>query len=383
MRKKKRNIIFINFDYREYVKSGANKRFEETIRNFYDAGLTVNLLLAPNVKFPESKGYKTSYIPPCPWWFPLPTMLWRFLMLANFLLHIEPSIVICEFIRLTPFFALHRHYHINLIHHVQPNNRKHLSLIARIRVFLRRLRDKANSPKKYNHIFTVSNFSKQCIIDKYHVDQKRITVTWNGVSQLYFDPFDINSARDIDLITIGHFESRKNYLRLIEAIALMVKERPGLRCVFIGKSNKPDSSYGSRIKKLICDYNLEKTISIISPDLTEYELRDYYRRSKVLVFPSLYEGFGMPLAEAMISGCIITCSNLDVFFEIAGNRAIYFEAKDIKEIASTCLQALDLNIEEREKNISFAQKFSWPAVLEPMFHHIKFHLENQKPHGDI
>jgi glycosyltransferase involved in cell wall biosynthesis len=144
------------------------------------------------------------------------------------------------------------------------------------------------------------------------------------------------------ILTIGHLEKRKNYLRLIEAMASLQKLGRNCNLVIIGNN----SGYRSVINKQIAKYGLQCRIKILS-GLTDAEIKCAYWLCQLFVFPSVYEGFGIPVLEAMAVGRPLALSDIPVFREITENQGIYFDPTDAESIASVVDQIMS---SEREQS---------------------------------
>ncbi len=131
------------------------------------------------------------------------------------------------------------------------------------------------------------------------------------------------------IISVGHQETRKNYLRLIRAIKILNEDKQKINLIIIGqKANETKN-----IKKLIKDLNLSSRVKIFE-NLSDSELRCFYRLSDLFVFPSIYEGFGIPILESMASDIPIVLSDSEIFREITLNKYIYFDPYDPLSIAT-------------------------------------------------
>jgi len=137
--------------------------------------------------------------------------------------------------------------------------------------------------------------------------------------------------------------THKNHARLFEAFAQLRRERPDLRLVLTGEGDFGTLPDGVEAR------------GRVSRD----ELVDLYRSAAALVFPSLYEGFGLPVVEAMACGCPVACSNATSLPEVAGGAARLFDPRDVHEIAA----AVDDVLAEPEpwikRGLERAKDFTW------------------------
>jgi len=203
--------------------------------------------------------------------------------------------------------------------------------------------------KSAKFIFTVSEFSKQEIIDHYEIDCKGVKVVPNGLNT------HINFVkRQIDgdyLLLVGGDNPRKNAASVTSQIETIKKL--GYKLVILNTENAVFSSF-------------EKTIhaSIIYFDYTTQE--QYYsfiKYAKALVYPSLYEGFGIPVLESLCLKTPVICSDLLVFRESFGNLPIYINPIDLSEFTKG-LEKLrdvtisDLDVEKLKQKYSFDESVS-------------------------
>ena len=137
----------------------------------------------------------------------------------------------------------------------------------------------------------------------------------------------------------------KNHERLFEAFALLRAERPGLRLVLTGGGHSGAVPDGVETRGQVC----------------ADELVSLYRRASVLVFPSLYEGFGQPPLEAMACGCPVACSDAASLPEIVGDAARLFDPLSPESIAAAVRDVLAAPDEWSAKGLARASGFSWEA----------------------
>jgi len=193
-------------------------------------------------------------------------------------------------------------------------------------------------------IITVSNFSKNEIIDQYKIDENKIVVVHNGYNENLYakcnDRFIIDNIlkkygiKEPYFLYIGRIEKKKNIAALIEAFAIMRDnpENKKIKLVLIGSA-----SYGfDEVNYMIREFALEHDV-IIPGWVNEGDLPAIYSEALAFIFPSVYEGFGIPLLQAMACGTPIIASNVSSIPEVVGNAARLFNPQYVKSIA----EALD------------------------------------------
>jgi len=184
-------------------------------------------------------------------------------------------------------------------------------------------------------IVTDSEYSKKEINSLLKVDKHKITVVLPGVSQ------DFNHmVRDDSIIVSQPFvlsvsspSPRKNVVRLIEAFSKMNLER--LMLVIVGSENKTLST-----QDLKDQIQSKSNITFTGPIDDEY-LMALYRKAELFVYPSIYEGFGLPPLEAMACGCPCAVSKVTSLPEVCGDAAAYFDPYNTQDIIDTLTKLLN------------------------------------------
>jgi glycosyltransferase involved in cell wall biosynthesis len=184
-------------------------------------------------------------------------------------------------------------------------------------------------------VITVSETMRSEILDFHPAAE--VSVVYNGLDPMLFaavtEP-DMREARrkfglpDEFVLTVGHFERRKNYLRLIDSIALL--RQRGIICNLVIVGN--DSGERRLVEAKVADCDLTRQVKILS-GLSDLEVRCLYKLSALLVFPSSYEGFGIPILEAMAAGTPVILSDIPVFREITEGKGMYFPHDDSDAMA--------------------------------------------------
>ena len=198
------------------------------------------------------------------------------------------------------------------------------------------------SIKKADHVLTVSSAMKKEILSFFPF--AKVTYIFNGIdgdSYKNFSLEQINKVRDtLDLppqfiLSVGHFEDRKNYLNLIEAIRILKDKGKNFNVVIIGN----DNGAKKHLEKIIQKYNLSDNVNLFS-GLSDIEVACIYSQCNLFAFPSNYEGFGIPILEAMAANKPMILSDLPVFREITQDNALFFKGNDIDSICSAICKAM-------------------------------------------
>ena len=152
------------------------------------------------------------------------------------------------------------------------------------------------------------------------------------------------------LLSVGHLENRKNYKRLILSFSRLLKLLPDKHLVIIGNDN------GDKKKRtaLIDTLNLKENV-ILLENISDQELNTIYHLSKGVIFPSLYEGFGIPILETMIHKKPLILSNINVFQEITEGNAFFFDPFDENEIVR-CMESVFVEPEKFIDKIEYGKK---------------------------
>jgi glycosyltransferase involved in cell wall biosynthesis len=132
------------------------------------------------------------------------------------------------------------------------------------------------------------------------------------------------------ILSVGHLEDRKNYHSLIHAFSDLTKEIPKKHLVIVGN----DNGEKAKLKNLINSLKLNNKITMLE-NLSDQDLGTIYNLSQGVIFPSLYEGFGIPILETMIYQKPLILSNINVFHEITKSHAMFFNPLSIAEITES------------------------------------------------
>lgn len=233
-----------------------------------------------------------------------------------------------------------------------------------------------NACKNANSIIAISEQTKQDLVDFYHIAPDKITVCYQSCDTQFAQSF---SAEALELVRkkyalpkkfflyVGSIIERKNLLRICEAMhALPPQDRQPL--VIVGKGR---NAYRQQINDFIEQHQLTKHFLFLSEKFEQKgslwaDLPAIYQLSIALIYPSIFEGFGIPILEALCASTPVITSNLSCLPEAGGDAAYYVNPFDTDAIARA-MQALcdeDLRKTMREKGLKHAQRFSPEACAQ-------------------
>ena len=180
---------------------------------------------------------------------------------------------------------------------------------------------------KVDHFICVSENTKKDLIDFYNINKDKISVIYHGADHLNknFIKEEIKYDKKPFIFYVGNRGKYKNFSNFVEAFSKSerLKKDFNIICFGGGKFSRSEK-YKFKILKI------EKNVSLDFGD--DQKLIYYYNNASALVYPSLYEGFGIPLIEAMRLNCPVICSDINPFVEICKESAIYFDPCQIDEI---------------------------------------------------
>jgi len=193
--------------------------------------------------------------------------------------------------------------------------------------------------KKSDKVITISQFSKNEIIKYTHVKEKEIRIVYCGIdNEILRNTLQEKSFEKIRatyklpedyFLYVGSIKPHKNLHSAIKAFDFWLKKYPAAKKLVVIGIKQEDLSKHTEISKL-CDQN----DNIIIPGFVkDYDLPLIYSNAACLIFPSMYEGFGLPPLEAMVCGCPVIASNSASIPEICGDAALYFEPLNFEALA--------------------------------------------------
>ncbi|MEA1936782.1 MAG: glycosyltransferase family 1 protein [Patescibacteria group bacterium] len=219
------------------------------------------------------------------------------------------------------------------------------------------------SVKWASKIITPSESTKKDLIKFYKIDAEKIKVIYHGVENSKYQASSIKrlNKENSSILFIGRLEKRKNLVNLIKAFKIFKEsyklQATSYKLILAGKAG-----FGfAEIKKAIQDSPFQKDI-ILKNYVSEKEKDELYKNASVFILPSFYEGFGLPVLEAMNYGTPVICSNVSSLPEAAGDAALLINPNKPEEIAEAINKIFsDDGLREKmiKKGFQNAQKFSW------------------------
>ncbi len=223
-------------------------------------------------------------------------------------------------------------------------------------------------------IITVSEFTKQDILRHFGIAGDKVVVTYEGVANLAKGRaglFDASADKDAllryniikpFLLYVGNVYPHKNLERLLEVFAAIQERQTNWQLVLVGK----EDYFYEKLRALAAARKLwqpgRPSPIIFSGYVPDAVLETLFKQATVYVFPSFYEGFGLPALEAMAKGCPVVSSNRSSLPEILGDAAIYFDPENTAEMTAKIKTVLNddrLREDLRQRGFAQVKKYSW------------------------
>lgn len=251
---------------------------------------------------------------------------------------------------------------LGFLHHPEAYKKSHVSFLKK---YTPKFLNKAKS------IVTVSQFSKEDIIRHYKIQPGKIDVVYNGVKEI-FHPLTTEEKETTKkkytqgkeyFIYLGAIQPRKNLIHLLKAFSIFKKRlQSNMKLVLAGRIKWKHGAFYTLLKT----YRYREDV-LLTGYLTEEELSALLGSAYAFVYPSLFEGFGVPVAEAMQCNIPVLTSEKTAMEEIAGEAALYFNANDHADIADKMMLIYkDENLRKQliEKGKKVSEKYNWETSAE-------------------
>lgn len=229
------------------------------------------------------------------------------------------------------------------------------------------------SVKKAKKIFTISEASKDDIIRIYNIPEKKVVVTYPGIKSEVSIKNKVLSMEEIKekygigadyVLFVGTLQPRKNVTRLVEAFSKLIlnSQFSTFNLIIVGKKGWMYEEILQAPKK----FGIEDKVRFLD-FVSDEDLPSFYKNATCFVLPSLYEGFGLPVLEAMQNGCPVITSNVSSLPEAGGDAALYINPEDANDIAEKIKKVISdkkLRSDMIEKGYKQIEKFSWEKTAK-------------------
>jgi glycosyltransferase involved in cell wall biosynthesis len=224
--------------------------------------------------------------------------------------------------------------------------------------------------KRANKIIAISEKTKADIIDLYGISPEKIEVIYQSCDDSFKVPFPKETLSRISatyklpekyILNVGTIEERKNLKLAVQALKEVSED---FKLVVIGKQTAYFKTVEQEIEKL----GLKNRI-IFLKNIPFSDLPGIYQMASVFVYPSFYEGFGIPIIEALYSAIPVVAATGSCLEEAGGPNSLYVSPNDAKGLATAINQVIEnpqLQKEMKEKGLEFVQKFSSPIVTQQL-----------------
>jgi glycosyltransferase involved in cell wall biosynthesis len=217
-------------------------------------------------------------------------------------------------------------------------------------------------------VLTPSDFSRDAILRHYNIDPRKVQVVHNAVSSV-FRPIERQVAtaaverkfhiRAPFVLMVGDLQPRKNHLGLLRSFESVMRSLPQLphRLVFVGK----ETWYSKELHRAVAASGIRDRVDFTG-FIEDDDLVHFYNACDLFVFPSFYEGFGLPILEAMACGRAVACSSSTAMPEVADGAGILFDPHSTEEMARAMADVLrDPELRARLERLGpqRAAQFSW------------------------
>lgn len=203
---------------------------------------------------------------------------------------------------------------------------------------------------KADKIICVSNFTASELEKYVGIDQNSIKVIYNGIDKEWFNVKMEKSVYNKPyLLYVGNVKPHKNLINLVKAFSL-IKDKVPHNLIIVGKK----TGFITADKEIDRVVNILSDCVIFTGHVNDFLLKQYYKGADLFIFPSFYEGFGLPPLEALAVGKNVICSDIPVLREVCKDMVDYFDPSDIKDICNKILRNIN------KKSIKYdVSKYNW------------------------
>jgi len=357
MSKKSIKKIYLDAEVLQFHSTGVSKVTENLFNslllneNFQIIALYRGLLKGALNKKIKKKSF-SKYIP---------NIVWRNIVLPIFLNLQEKSIICFPWNGNIPYFLKKSHKVVTIIYDVLP-----LEIPEYFQNF--DARNKYNKDvqctiEKTDLLLTISEYSKTQLTVNFKISSDLLVISLGNTLPVINESEITIQEHKTDYLYVGGYDKRKGLVQLLNVFSNLKNQGllPG-KLILTGKVN-----YFSEEFQNLVETNINLGYVVEKGYVSDYELSDLYKNSKGLVYPSKYEGFGLPPLEAMNHGCPVLTTPYCSIPEVCGQAALYFNPDNYDEFREVFLNfERDINLQKKMINLGYlqAKKFSWGNLLD-------------------
>lgn len=217
--------------------------------------------------------------------------------------------------------------------------------------------------QKPDAIITVSNYTRECLIQRFPGIESRVKAIHLGADHLV-ESSSVSSGehqKENYFLFVGNLEARKNVVGILNSFEIFCEKTPGFRLLLIGKPGFGYEDIEATHQKMRHKHQVE-----FLGYQTAAQLRAFYEKACGFIYPSLFEGFGIPLLEAMSMGCPVITADRTSTKEVAGEAASLVCPEDFEEIAKQMHLLLDKELRQDliEKGLKRFKEFTWKKTAQ-------------------
>lgn len=228
--------------------------------------------------------------------------------------------------------------------------------------------------QRMDALIVVSEFGRREVCKYFNLPLNRIHVVPNGLEE-NFKFYQMTSELKDELIkkygvkypfilSVGRFDPHKNIIRLLQAYAAARQQGITEYLILVGGRHLPE--YSDQVEQEIKKLNLSEQV-IVTPYIQEQDLPKVYSAATALIYPSVHEGFGLPVLEAMVCDCPVAAANNTALPEIAGSAALLFDPFKVDDITKAIIKIIN-DQKLRQQLVEYGheqiKKYSWATGAE-------------------